>query len=80
MAASKTDRRAMVVTGWVMTVIGSGTVLFWVLYEAAMDFGNAPLPTLVGVLVVLGLLCLLVPLPLWLATRRARARKSPIHQ
>jgi hypothetical protein len=78
MAASKSDRRAMMITGWVMTIIGSGTVLFWVLYEAVMDFGNAPVATLVGVFVVLGLMCLLVPLPLLLATRRANARKSAI--
>ena len=66
------------IVGWVMTIVGSGTVLFWVLYEAAMDFSDAPVTTLISVAVVVGLLCLLVPLPLWLATRRAAARKSTI--
>ncbi len=74
----RTDRRALTIVGWVMTIVGSGTVLFWVLYEAAMDFGNAPVATLISVLVVIGLLCLLVPLPLWMATRRASARKSAV--
>jgi hypothetical protein len=64
----------MMVAGWAMTIIGSGTVIFWVLYEAIMDYGNAPIATIVGVLVVLGLMALLVPVPLVIATRRARAR------
>lgn len=66
------------IVGWVMTLVGSGTVLFWVLYEAAMDFSDAPLTTLISVVVVVGLLVLLVPLPLWLATRRAAARKGAV--
>ena len=78
MTPTKTNRRTMIIVGWVMTLVGSGTVLFWVLYEAAMDFSHAPVATLISVVVVVGLLCLLVPLPLWLATRRATARKSTI--
>ena len=75
MIPAKTDRRALVIVGWVMTLVGSGTVLFWVLYEAAMDFTDAPVATLISVLVVVGLLCLLVPLPLWMAYRRAALKR-----
>lgn len=78
MTPTKTNRRTMIIAGWAMTLVGSGTVLFWVLYEAAMDFSNAPVATLISVVVVVALLCLLVPLPLWLATRRASAEKQAI--
>jgi hypothetical protein len=66
----------MAITGWAMTLIGSGTVLFWLLYEAVMSFSKAPIATLVSVLVVLGLMTLLVPVPLILATRRAKAHRG----
>jgi hypothetical protein len=71
------DRRGMVITGWAMTLIGVGTVLVWLIIESISTFASAPLQTLAGILVVLALLTLLVPVPLILATRRARARVRP---
>ena len=71
----RSDRRAMVYTGWAMTLIGSGTVLFWLIYESITSFRSAPLDTLIGIVVVLAVLALLVPIPLILATRRAKARR-----
>lgn len=71
-SASKPGRRGMVWTGWAMTLIGMGIVLFWTLYEAANTFASAPVPTILGVLVVFGVVALLVPIPLFLATRRAQ--------
>jgi hypothetical protein len=65
----------MVITGWAMTLIGSGTVLFWLIYESVTTFSSAPIATLIGIAVVLAVLALLVPVPLILATRRARARR-----
>ena len=72
----KTNRRGMAVTGWAMTLIGSGTVLFWLLYEAVMSFSNAPLATAVSVILVLFLLAMVVPVPLIMATRRAKAKTA----
>jgi hypothetical protein len=61
----------MLIVGWSMTLLGSGTVLFWVLYEAAVSYRAAPLATLVSLVLVIGLLALLVPVPLIIANRRA---------
>jgi uncharacterized membrane protein YhaH (DUF805 family) len=72
----RSDRRGMVITGWAMTLIGSGTVLFWLIYESITTFTSAPIATLIGVLVVLAVLALLVPVPLIMATKRARARQE----
>lgn len=72
----QSDRRTMVYVAWAMTLIGSGTVLFWLIYESITTFKSAPLATLVGVVVVLAVLALLVPVPLILAARRARARRA----
>jgi len=72
----RSERRGMVYTGWAMTLIGSGTVLFWLIYEAITTFRTAPLDTLIGIAVVLAVLALLVPIPLILATRRAKARRA----
>ncbi len=66
----------MIYTGWAMTLIGSGTVLFWLIYESASTFRSSPIATMISMLVVLGLLALLVPVPLIIATRRAKARRS----
>ncbi|MDB5077443.1 MAG: hypothetical protein JWO42_3622 [Chloroflexi bacterium] len=74
----KSGRSGMAMTGWVMTIAGSGTVLFWLAYEAVSNFASSPVATLVSVIVVLGLMALLVPVPLLLATRRAKARRSQI--
>ncbi|MGH2387385.1 MAG: hypothetical protein ACRDIE_04210, partial [Chloroflexota bacterium] len=74
--AMRSDRRTMVITGWAMTLIGSGTVLFWLIYESITTFTSAPLATLIGIVVVLAVLALLVPVPLILATRRANARRA----
>ena len=63
----------MVLTGWAMTLIGCGTVLFWLIYESISTFTSAPIATLIGVAVVLAVLALLVPIPLIIATRRAKA-------
>ena len=71
----KPGRRNMVWLGWAMTLIGTGIVLFWTFFEAAYSFGPAPLATVIGVLIVLAVLVLLVPVPLMLATRRARATR-----
>lgn len=71
-SASKPGRRGMVWTGWAMTLIGMGIVLFWTLYEAVNTFASAPIYTILGVLVVFGVVALLVPIPLFLATRRAQ--------
>ena len=70
--AVKPGRRNMVLTGWAMTIIGISIVLFWSLYEAAVNFSNSPVGAIVGMLVVVGVLVLLVPVPLIGATRRAR--------
>ena len=72
----KTGRRGMAITGWAMTLIGSGIVLVWLLIEAHDTFSSAPLQTVVGIVVVLGLLALLIPVPLIIATRRAKASRS----
>jgi len=72
----RSDRRGMVITGWAMTLIGSGTVLFWLIYESITTFTSAPVDTLIGVLVVLALLALLVPVPLIMATKRAKAQRE----
>ncbi len=72
----RSDRRGMVITGWVMTLIGSGTVLFWLIYESITTFTSAPVDTLVGAVVVLAVLALLVPVPLILATKRAKTRRE----
>ena len=72
----RSDRRGMVITGWAMTLIGSGTVLFWLIYESITTFTSAPVDTLIGILVVLALLALLVPVPLILATKRAKTRRE----
>jgi hypothetical protein len=66
----------MALTGWIMTLAGSGVVLFWLAYEAIQNFSHAPLATAVGVFVVLGLMTLLVPVPLLLASRRARSNQA----
>jgi hypothetical protein len=73
----KPGRRMMVWTGWAMTLIGVGVVLFWTFFEAVSSFKSAPLATTIGVLVVLAVVTLLVPVPLMLATRRARAARRP---
>ena len=62
----------MVLTGWAMTIVGMSIVLFWTLYEAAVNFSHSPLGAVIGVLIVVGVLVLLVPVPLIGATRRAR--------
>ncbi|HVA90733.1 MAG TPA: hypothetical protein VNL71_12935 [Chloroflexota bacterium] len=72
----RSERRGMVYTGWAMTLIGSGTVLFWLIYESITTFRSAPVDTIIGVVVVLLVLALLVPVPLILATRRAKARRA----
>ncbi len=72
----RSERRGMVYTGWAMTVIGSGTVLFWLIYESITTFRSAPIDTVIGAVVVLLVLALLVPVPLIMATRRARARRA----
>ena len=72
----KPGRRGMIYTGWAMTLIGSGTVLFWLIYESVSTFRSSPIGTIISMLVVLGLLALLVPVPLIIATRRAKARRS----
>jgi|NGEPerStandDraft_6_1074524.scaffolds.fasta_scaffold457886_1 hypothetical protein len=72
----KSKSRAMAITGWIMTIAGSGTVIFWVLYEGVTGFRQAPVATVVSVFIVLLLMVLLVPVPLWLATRRARVRRA----
>ena len=68
--------RGTLILGWGMTLAGSGVVLFWLIYEAVTSFAHAPIETLIGVALVLALLALLVPVPLILATRRARRRPS----
>jgi hypothetical protein len=65
----------MVITGWAMTLIGSGTVLFWLIYESITTFTSAPIDTLIGAVVVLAVLALLVPIPLIMATKRAKTRQ-----
>lgn len=72
----KSSRNGMAITGWLLTIGGAGTVLFWLIYEAIGSFANAPVQTTVGVLLVLALLALLVPVPLILATRRANTRRA----
>jgi hypothetical protein len=72
----KSQRRGMAMTGWIMTLAGSGVVLFWLIYEAVQNFSRAPLATAVSIFVVLGLMALLVPVPLVLATRRSRSRQA----
>lgn len=73
----KTDRRGMVITGWALTVVGTGIVLAWLAIESASTFAAAPIQTLIGIVLVLTLLILLVPVPLLLATRRARGARRP---
>jgi uncharacterized membrane protein YhaH (DUF805 family) len=68
----KPRRQGMIWLGWAMIVIGMGVVLFWTAFEAVHSITSAPLATILGVLVVLAVLGLLVPLPLILATKRAR--------
>lgn len=67
--------RRVWITGWAMTVIGMGVVLFWTIFEAIDSFSVAPIATIVGLFVILGVLALLVPIPLITATRRARAAR-----
>jgi hypothetical protein len=69
----------MAITGWTMTIAGTGTVLFWLMYEAASNFTKSPVATLVSVVIVLGLMTLLVPVPLLLASRRARQQRTRPH-
>ena len=69
----------MAITGWTMTIAGTGTVLFWLLYEAVSNFTKSPVATTISVVIVLGLMTLLVPVPLLLATRRARQQGARPH-
>jgi hypothetical protein len=68
----------MVWIGWAMTIIGCGVVFVWLGLESASTFKSAPVATLIGILVVLGLMALLVPAPLILATRRANAHRRAV--
>jgi uncharacterized membrane protein YhaH (DUF805 family) len=70
----KVERRGMVWLGSAMTIIGCGVVFVWLGLESASTFKSAPVATIIGIVVVLGLLALLVPVPLILAIRRANAR------
>jgi hypothetical protein len=68
----KSERRnGMVITGWAMTLGGLCVVLYWTIWEAATNFAQSPIATIVGLVIVLAVLTLLVPLPLFLAMRRA---------
>jgi hypothetical protein len=74
----KSGRRGMVWAGWAMTIIGCGVVFVWLGLESASTFTSSPVATIVGILIVLGLMALLVPIPLILATRRANAHRRTV--
>ena len=56
MSTMKPRRQGMIWTGWALTVIGMGVVLFWTGFEAVHSFVAAPLATILGVLIVLAVL------------------------